>query len=55
MLIDLWIYSKIVSWGLIFESKFHFLIDIAQPPPMKINVYELNIRGMALYHEKLES
>ena len=33
-------------------SNIHFAIDIAQTPPMTINFYELNIRGMALYHEK---
>ena len=36
-------------------SKFRFSIDIAQTPPMTINVRELNIRGMALYHEKHEN
>ena len=33
-------------------TKFRFSIDIAQIPPMTINFRELNIRGMALYHEK---
>ena len=33
-------------------SKFRFPIDIAQTPLMTINFRELNIRGMALYHEK---
>ena len=33
-------------------SKFRFLINIAQTPPMTINFRELNICGMALYHEK---
>ena len=38
-----------------FWSKFRFSIDIAQTPLMTMNFHELNIHGIALYHEKQEN
>ena len=55
------LYSGIFSWGLIFVfglifdfcgPKFYFSINIAKTRPMTINSCEVNIHGMALYHQK---
>ena len=36
-------------------SKFRFSIDIAQTPTTPTNFHELNILGIAQYHEKHEN